>query len=306
MEDYFNYGYNDVEWDKYASNIRNKFEELSKLVQKNKIHLKTEKDALTYLLNFPSDFGGLGEIFGEEYDNVNLFDIKTNMNKMIPTTKGDQVYVGLEQAQLQNCSCAANLNSSSINSSNINGNIPINCSETFNSNINVPQTNCYLTTNNTFFSQQFPFNYFPRPFSQYLSVNTAVANKALQDNSRYVLLYNINYFNICTYYMFFYILFFINSIFIFLFFFLYRADKDSHKRSKSRKSHKSKKDSSSSSDTDDRHSRESKRRHKNRDKSKDRKRSRSRSKSRSRSRSRSRNHKKDSRKDKDKKKHKSH
>jgi hypothetical protein len=79
---YFNYGYNLEKWKIYANKIRNKFDELNELVQKRKIRLPEPSNELEYLMELPSDFGGLGELYDErKYENVNFYDPKMPENR---------------------------------------------------------------------------------------------------------------------------------------------------------------------------------------------------------------------------------
>ena len=81
-KDYLNYGYNFDQWKKYATDIRNKFDELNDLVEKSKIKLPEPYNELDYLMSLPSDFGGLGNLYNEhEYENVKFYDPKNPENK---------------------------------------------------------------------------------------------------------------------------------------------------------------------------------------------------------------------------------
>ena len=163
LEDYFNYGFNEEQWEKYSEKIRGRFDELRERIKQKMLPLVSENDALSYLLKFPSDYGGLGDIFTEEYDNVNVFDNKTNFAKMIPFAKGEKVYINLEQvAKLP--SGSVNINPI-INSNNF-GNIPKTSSETINFNINQPTSNFYPPNPlpNTFMFRPQPF-FIPMPFT---------------------------------------------------------------------------------------------------------------------------------------------
>ena len=51
-------------------------------------------------MEFPSDFGGLGEVYDDQrYEEVNLFDNKTPIDKLIPQMRytPNQIYVNLEE-----------------------------------------------------------------------------------------------------------------------------------------------------------------------------------------------------------------
>ena len=74
---YFNYGYNFEQWKKYVSDIRSKFDELNELVKSKAIILPEPENELEYLLAFPSDYGGLGDVQNDQnYQNVKFFDPK--------------------------------------------------------------------------------------------------------------------------------------------------------------------------------------------------------------------------------------
>ena len=74
---YFNYGYNFEQWKKYVNKIRSKFDELNDLVKSNKIKLPEPDNVLEYLMELPSDYGGLGDIQNDQnYENVKFFDPK--------------------------------------------------------------------------------------------------------------------------------------------------------------------------------------------------------------------------------------
>lgn len=142
IEDYFNYGLTEEQWSEYAKKIKQRFPELSSNIKKNKVLLSSEKDVLTYLFNFPCDYGGLGDAYGEEYENLNLFDNKTNLNKLVPIEKGERVFIQLEQPNVN------------LNNVNILPNNPINSSDFFNYINNQSFTNSFLLP-----------NYFPNPFN---------------------------------------------------------------------------------------------------------------------------------------------
>ena len=74
---YFNYGYNFEQWKKYVAEIRSKFDELNDLVKAKKIILPEPDNELEYLMAFPSDYGGLGDIQKDQnYENVKFYDPK--------------------------------------------------------------------------------------------------------------------------------------------------------------------------------------------------------------------------------------
>jgi hypothetical protein len=80
---YFNYGYNFEQWKKYVTEIRSKFDELNELVKSKTIILPSPENELEYLMAFPSDYGGLGDIHEDQkYENLKLYDPKdTSKNK---------------------------------------------------------------------------------------------------------------------------------------------------------------------------------------------------------------------------------
>jgi hypothetical protein len=74
---YFNYGYNFEQWKKYVAEIRSKFDELNELVKSKTIILPSPENELEYLMAFPSDYGGLGDIHEDQkYENLKLYDPK--------------------------------------------------------------------------------------------------------------------------------------------------------------------------------------------------------------------------------------
>ena len=74
---YFNYGYNFEQWKKYVAEIKGKFDELNELVKSKKIILPEPDNELEYLMAFPSDYGGLGDIQKDQnYENVKFYDPK--------------------------------------------------------------------------------------------------------------------------------------------------------------------------------------------------------------------------------------
>ena len=80
---YFNYGYNFEQWKKYVTEIKSKFDELNELVKSKTIILPSPENELEYLMAFPSDYGGLGDIYEDQkYENLKLYDPKdTSKNK---------------------------------------------------------------------------------------------------------------------------------------------------------------------------------------------------------------------------------
>lgn len=77
LNKYFNYGYTFDEWKIYVSQIRKKFDELNDLVKNGSIKLPEPDNELEYLMAFPSDYGGLGNIHKDQlYENVKFFDPK--------------------------------------------------------------------------------------------------------------------------------------------------------------------------------------------------------------------------------------
>ena len=74
---YFNYNYNFDQWKNYVNEIRGKFDELNELVKSKTIILPEPDNVLEYLMAFPSDFGGLGEIREDQkYESVKFYDPK--------------------------------------------------------------------------------------------------------------------------------------------------------------------------------------------------------------------------------------
>ena len=66
LDDYFNYGYNEEQWINYSEKIKSKFDKLVNLVKNGKKKLPNSKNELNYLMEFPSDFGGLGEVYDDQ------------------------------------------------------------------------------------------------------------------------------------------------------------------------------------------------------------------------------------------------
>lgn len=76
-KEYLNYGYNFEQWKVYVGEIKSKFNELNELVKAGKVRLPEPDNELEYLLSFPSDFGGLGDVLNDQhYENVKFFDPK--------------------------------------------------------------------------------------------------------------------------------------------------------------------------------------------------------------------------------------
>ena len=131
-KDYLNYGYNLDQWKIYANEIKNKFDELNELVKNGKIRLLEPENELEYLMNFPSDYGGLGRIYNDQnYDNVKFYDPKdttqnpTNKNFMSLIKfdeKDHQIWFNLEP----NPSSLNNINNGNkINTNPVNTTFPI-------------------------------------------------------------------------------------------------------------------------------------------------------------------------------------
>ena len=68
------------------------------MIKEKKISLPSIKNELDYLLKFPSDYGGLDEVFKEQnFENVNFFDNKINAINLAPLVRYNlQCYVNLE------------------------------------------------------------------------------------------------------------------------------------------------------------------------------------------------------------------
>ena len=80
-KDYINYGYSLEQWKVYANEIKNKFDELNELVKNGKIRLPEPDNELEYIMNFPSDYGGLGRVHNDQnYENVKFYDPKDSQN----------------------------------------------------------------------------------------------------------------------------------------------------------------------------------------------------------------------------------
>ena len=104
MNKYFNYGYNLEQWKTYVNNIKNKFDELNDLVKNGNIRLPEPDNELEYLMAFPSDYGGLGNVQNDQnYENVKFYDPKdttknqANKNFMsLIKFEHDQIWFPLE------------------------------------------------------------------------------------------------------------------------------------------------------------------------------------------------------------------
>lgn len=79
LSKYFNYNFNFEKWSEFCRKIRLKFDDLNNKVKDGSIILPENPldNKLEYLMNFPSDYGGLGKLFDEQkYNNLFLFDKK--------------------------------------------------------------------------------------------------------------------------------------------------------------------------------------------------------------------------------------
>ena len=120
--------------------IKQKFDDLNEQVQKQNIKLPSVQDELNYLMNFPSDYGGLGDVFNDQYyENVNLFEKKCALQKLIPVERSGQMAVPLETP--------SNINITYRTNSNI--------TNTTNS---VPLNNYFPVSQGTFLYPTFPMN----------------------------------------------------------------------------------------------------------------------------------------------------
>ena len=127
-KDYLNYGYNLEQWKIYATEIKNKFDELNELVKNGKIRLLEPENELEYLMNFPSDYGGLGRLYNDQnYENVKFYDPKDTtqnpMNKNFMSLikfdeKDHQIWFNLEPnpSSLNNINNGNKINTNSVNS----------------------------------------------------------------------------------------------------------------------------------------------------------------------------------------------
>ncbi len=104
LNKYFNYGYNLEQWKAYVNDIKNKFDELNELVKNGNIRLPEPDNELEYLMAFPSDYGGLGNVQNDQnYENVKFYDPKDttknqgNKNFMsLIKFERDQIWFSLE------------------------------------------------------------------------------------------------------------------------------------------------------------------------------------------------------------------
>ena len=77
LNKYLNYGYNFEQWKLYVNDIKSKFDELNDLVKNGVIRLPDPENELEYLMAFPSDYGGLGNVQNDQnYENVKFYDPK--------------------------------------------------------------------------------------------------------------------------------------------------------------------------------------------------------------------------------------
>ena len=77
LNKYLNYEYNFDQWKAYVKEIKAKFDELNDLVKDGKIRLPEPDNELEYLMAFPSDYGGLGNVQNDQnYENVKFYDPK--------------------------------------------------------------------------------------------------------------------------------------------------------------------------------------------------------------------------------------
>ena len=104
LNKYFNYGYNLEQWKAYVNDIKSKFDELNELVKNGVIRLPDPENELEYLMAFPSDYGGLGNVQNDQnYENVKFYDPKdttknqANKNFMsLIKFEHDQIWFPLE------------------------------------------------------------------------------------------------------------------------------------------------------------------------------------------------------------------
>ncbi len=84
------------------------------MLKEKEIGLPSIKNELDYLLKFPSDYGGLDEVFKEQnFENVNFFDNKINVINLAPLVRyNQQCYVKLE---IKNYNINNNLNITNFN-----------------------------------------------------------------------------------------------------------------------------------------------------------------------------------------------
>ena len=157
LSDYFNYGYNEEYWIEHTEEIKSKLDDFNTLIKENKYILPSVNDELNYLFSFPSDYGGLGDVFNDQnYENVNFFENKTNVHKLAPSIRlhNQQAYVNLE-----------------IGNQNINNNINITNPFPFNipSSINTNVVND--RNDNSFFNPSMVNPIFPNYFFGFNNYN---------------------------------------------------------------------------------------------------------------------------------------
>ena len=84
LNKYLNYGYNLEQWKTYVNDIKAKFDELNDLVKNGIIRLPDPDNELEYLMAFPSDYGGLGNVHNDQnYENVKFFDPKDTTKNQV-------------------------------------------------------------------------------------------------------------------------------------------------------------------------------------------------------------------------------
>ena len=78
-------------------------------------------------MNFPSDYGGLGDVFNDQYyENVNLFEKKCALQKLIPVERSGQMAVPLETPSNINITYRTNSNiTNTTNSIPLNNYFPV-------------------------------------------------------------------------------------------------------------------------------------------------------------------------------------
>jgi hypothetical protein len=85
MVSVFNTGLNEETWIKYSQQIVAKFTELKKAIKENRLQLPN-RNLKKYIYEFPSDYGGLGEVLEEKkFEKVNFFENKVTKNKQTPS-----------------------------------------------------------------------------------------------------------------------------------------------------------------------------------------------------------------------------
>ncbi len=76
---------NEETWTKYAQQILSKFPDFKKAIKDNRIQLPNRK-LKKYIWDFPSDYGGLGEVLEErKFEKLNFFENKVSKNKQLPS-----------------------------------------------------------------------------------------------------------------------------------------------------------------------------------------------------------------------------